>query len=504
MHRFIIAAAAAILAAGLFTSTIAANVQPQDADLNDDGVVNAADRLIVANPNDPRADANHDGARNSGDGLVVALFYGWPSIMPALGSTPSPIATATGTKTPSTPNPTPRTPSPTPLPPTPILSTTPPLSTATPTRTATALPSTATPTPSSTPTPIPTHTTTVVPMPPTGTPTPSPTATAPSGGGRSKLLQPFSSTSPWNMPIGTGAVYVDAGLPRTNYTTESEYPVLSTTAPLRPLMDNGAWPASCGGGVTVGDVRIPDGYLIEEGSASYMPNNAAAALGADGRTVQEFLYASRCDTTGPVYAGISLCAHDLYGDGGIGRYCAHGGSGLSAVGGSLRAWEVTASGAISHALKVTLPSYLLSNCAGGYRWPAIVADAGHEDPGSWQYYAGSNCDLRMGALLAIPPTADCTALVSSTLARRLCAALRDYGAYVVDVHPSWDAACGCPRTDWRPMTINAEHGAETALDAVGSQLLTLFQELAVVANNSASSIGGGGTPRVPLAPPISD
>lgn len=149
-----------------------------------------------------------------------------------------------------------------------------------------------------------------------------------------------------------------------------------------------------------------------------------------------------------------------------------------------------------------MPSYLLSNCSSGYRWPAIAADSGFNDNGSWQFYAGSNCNLRMGALLAIPPGLNCDTLVSAALARRICKAMQDYGAYVVDVHPSWNAGCQCPRTDWRPMTINGEIGTGDATTAVGSQLLTLFENLHVVSNNSSSSVGGGGAPRVPLAPPI--
>lgn len=304
------------------------------------------------------------------------------------------------------------------------------------------------------------------------------------------------------MPIGSGATYVDANLPRTNFYHEDEFVLLNPGAPLRTLRDNGAWPATCGGGSVEGQIRVPDGYLIEEGNSSYMPNNAAGGIQSDGRTIQEFLYASRCSGTGDIFTGLTLCSHDIYGNGGIGQYCAHGGSGLSSVGGSLRVWEVNSSAPIAHALKVTMPSYLLSNCSSGYRWPAIAADSSFNDSGSWQYYAGSNCNLRMGALLAIPPSLNCDTLVAAALARRICKAMQDYGAYVVDVHPSWNAGCQCPRTDWRPMTINGEIGTGDATTAVGSQLLTLFENLHVVSNNSSSSVGGGGTPRVPLAPPI--
>jgi hypothetical protein len=149
-----------------------------------------------------------------------------------------------------------------------------------------------------------------------------------------------------------------------------------------------------------------------------------------------------------------------------------------------------------------MPSYLLSSCNGGFRWPAVAADQGYDSLTSSQRYVGAVCDFRMGSLAAIPPAIDCRILVASSLAQRVCQALQDYGAYVVDVHPSWDPTCGCPRTDWRPMTINVEASSAPTLTAIGSELLTIVQNLSVVTNNSPLNVGGGGTRRAPLAPPI--
>ena len=52
------------------------------------------------------------------------------------------------------------------------------------------------------------------------------------------------------------------------------------------------------------------------------------------------------------------------------------------------------------------------------------------------------------------------------------------------------------------MTINGEIGTQSSLDAIGSQLVPMITSLKVIANNASNNIGGGGTPRVPLAPPI--
>lgn len=508
MSRLLLAAATALIVVASFSvrSVYADEITAHDADLNNDGIVNVADAGIVRDRSDMRGDANGDGTRTVVDNLVVVAFFGEETE----GSDP-PTVTPTPSRT-NTPRPATVTPTPTrtntPVAPTATRTNTPIAPTATrtptptPTRTNTPVVATATRTPTPTRTPFvatPTRTNT-----PVTAPTATATATQVQGGGpRDKYLQPFSSTSPWNHPIGSNAQYVDANLPRTNYYHETELVYLDPSAPLRPLRDNGQWPATCGGGSSQGEVRIPDGVLISQGSDSYMPNNAAGALRADGRTIQEFLYASRCNGTGEVYTGLTLCEHDIYGSG-VGPYCAHGGSGLSGVGGSLRLWEITSTQPIKHALKITMPSYLLSKCNGGQRWPAQNADSGYSDTGSWQYYAGTICDLRMGSLLAMPANVNCDTLVSAALARRICKALQDYGAYVVDVHPSWNAGCLCPRTDWRPMTLNGEAGTEAPTEAVGSQILTLFENLDVIANNSASNLGGGGTPRVPLSPPISN
>jgi hypothetical protein len=324
------------------------------------------------------------------------------------------------------------------------------------------------------------------------------------GVGRSKYVHPFSALSPWNRPIGSWAQYAPANLPRTNYVHENEIPLLSPSSPQRSVHHNGSALAACAAGTPwPHQIAIPDGLIIAEAQGEYRPNNAGGVLLSDGRTIREFQYAARCSGTGDLHVGATRCTLDIYGSG-MGCFAAHGGSGLSGVGGSLRVWEVQGSGPIRHVLKLTLPSHVLSGCEEGHRWPARTADTGYDNPQSWQYYAGANCGLRMGSLLAIPPGVNCQTLVTATLARRICVALQDYGAYVVDVHPSWNTTCQCPRTDWRPMTINGEIGTAAPVGAVGSQVLTLFENLHVVTNNGESSVGGGGSPRAPLPPPIND
>ncbi len=156
---------------------------------------------------------------------------------------------------------------------------------------------------------------------------------------------------------------------------------------------------------------------------------------------------------------------------------------------------------IRHALKVLLwaKKYLYyTNSIPGYRWPANRADnyAAH-------VYGGKNPALVQGTLLAIPPTLRTYTLnLQTPAAKKIFHALQDYGAYVID-DSAWDAH-----------DIAFEQGVNEEFrkiygynlnDKSGKfygELMRLFQVLYIVDNNSPNSVGGGGTPRVALAPPI--
>lgn len=336
-------------------------------------------------------------------------------------------------------------------------------------------------------------------------------ATAPQAATRDMYKWPFDKNSPWNMPIGSSAQLAPADLgnicgqgiqtgcsgPK-QYFSETEWVYMDPTAPVVTLYDNNGWPAKCGGGTQVSQVRIRNGARIPGGSSSYFPNNTGGAISASNpEEVQEY-FASCRDGDSSIFAYGAYCKLNLKGSG-VGSYCSHGGSGLSAVGGSLRQWEFAAGTPIRHALKVTLPAATLSGnisgqsaiCDNGYRWPAITADSGwNAGTDNKSRYSGQNPDVCMGSLLAIPQSVNCDTLVSQDLSKRICAAMRDYGAYIVDIHPT--------DSYWRPYTVNIEGGFDDPVD--DNDMYKLFPQLHVVKNNGQSSIGGGGTPRVPLAP----
>lgn len=341
----------------------------------------------------------------------------------------------------------------------------------------------------------------------TYTPTHTPTATH-TPQARNKYEWPFASNSVWNQPIGANATLTAAnlGTPQCfetacRYFTEVEYIFLTPNAPLEDFKpENGG---GCSSTVTDGQVRLPAGVTFGGTGGN---NDTGGALRSDNDTVQEWYNGCRTDGNGPVYAWGSACEHSLTGNG-IPGGCGHGGSQLSAVGGSIREWELATGVPIRHALKLTMPANRLSNdgvapCNGngsrvGYRWPAVWSDDGYNTPGGDSEYSGSVQNLCMGALLALPQSYNCTN--QSELADRVCAALRDFGAYIVDIHPKTCAGC------WHPFTLNGE---PAVADAIGddttsdNEMITLISALQVVSNNSSSTIGGGGAPVVPTAPAL--
>jgi hypothetical protein len=96
----------------------------------------------------------------------------------------------------------------------------------------------------------------------------------------------------------------------------------------------------------------------------------------------------------------------------------------------------------------------------------------------------------MGRLLGLPPSVNLDSLGLTPRGRMLARAFQDYGAYVVD-------------TAGGGLVGYAEPSAEPLLADMRADLRKLLPHLRPVLNNAPSRVGGGGTPRAPLAPPIS-
>jgi hypothetical protein len=323
---------------------------------------------------------------------------------------------------------------------------------------------------------------------------------------RDKFLWPFASTSPWNMPIGSDARYVPANIGKAGYAgADREYFYkLKESDPKRPVYAPGAWgEGRCTGTQTMHiSLPVPDDLIVPDATSNpySTPNNASAFLMPDGKTLVQLEPLARCQEGGNIYGWRYFPDVDIYGDG-IGG--AHFGSGLSSIGGSIRKGELTGDQPIRHALKVVIWGekylyYSKPDSTSGYRWPADRADGNAANQ-----YHGTNPSLEQGALLAIlPQETEGRLNLQTPAAKKLFHALQDYGAYVVD-DAGWDAHYIAVEKG-----VTKEFRKAYGYDFEGTSgefyedFMKLFRALHIVDNNGPKSIGGGGTPRVPLAPPI--
>lgn len=316
---------------------------------------------------------------------------------------------------------------------------------------------------------------------------------------RDKWLWPFASTSPWNMPIGSSARYSPANLEKLPWVSaDVEYLYKSKAEdPVRSIYVPGTWgPGRCTGTMPQGTIQIADNIIVPDATQNKTPNNPAAFLMPDGKTLVQLNPLTRCTSGGNVYGWRS--EENIYGDGLRGG---HGGSGLSSIGGSIRVGELTGTQPIRHALKINLWAYkylYYSSSNPGYRWPADRADSY-----AAQNYKGTNPKLVMGSLLAIPPNVIETSLGLQTPAgRKLFYALQNYGGYVVDdsAGGSYDLSMEKGALEEFRATFGYEFYGTSG--AFYEDVMKIFKQLNTVDNNGQNSVGGGGTPRVSLAPPI--
>lgn len=138
------------------------------------------------------------------------------------------------------------------------------------------------------------------------------------------------------------------------------------------------------------------------------------------------------------------------------------------------------SGLIPHALAVIAPQKLLLAKA---VWPATAFDRG-------AHYSGT---LPMGSLLAIPSWIDLDNLGLSPTGKTIAIAAQNFGVYIVD--------SGGDGLGFLAELNNLEI---SSTDALWQDLEIITSNLEVVTNNNPATPGGGGTPRAPFAPPFFD
>lgn len=129
-------------------------------------------------------------------------------------------------------------------------------------------------------------------------------------------------------------------------------------------------------------------------------------------------------------------------------------------------------------------------------------------------YNGTDRTLAPGSLLAIPPAVAATIKVTTVPGAQLKQALTDYGGYIVDDTGSQRGGAAICMEPGAAAELKKQYGFDLKITdhvtptgqgaLLYADMLAIYQALAVVTNNSPATIGGGGTPRAPLAPPICD
>ena len=404
---------------------------------------------------------------------------------------------------------------------------------------------------------------------------------------RDRWREPFSSDSIWNTAVGSGARFEPAGIfapedPRgdpDNFHNDQDFLVRVTSDdPLTEWINQGDWGSDehctvqqhSGSGHHCGpeskqvdgchtQIRFPANWTSasdcdEDGAncrsaPGQSNNNAMAMLLPDNETIVQMQPVYRCgphpkpllarwgnSTDGGPQQFPNLTS--ILADGTLG---AHGGSGLSSIGGSIRLGELLPGAPpIGHALKLELGNWWYWGSSelnpptpynGGntqYVWPATGSNAkfNRTTKSSDAGYTGTNRHLAPGALLAVPASNAKSVNATTVVGRRILQALVDYGGYVVDgsgrgsaPHPHHNLAALCMDAQVnaemrRAYGFNMAYPAgvrnpavpgpapQPAAAALYADLLAIFRALHVVTNNSPSSIGGGGVPRRSRKPPL--
>lgn len=358
----------------------------------------------------------------------------------------------------------------------------------------------------------------------------------PASAARDYTKQPFTSNSPWNYPIGSGAIYksvpgLNSQSISINYADKYTTGVYAGKESDRVgrlyfrggkmwtdlhnkyiIIDGKSYPFS-----NVGNDPIVDDYLrgvssttpqfdanyyscVKPGCTTYswptsfhratdpyysatfnIPNGAVPSPDDDGHIaifqpngwVLE-AYNAVVLANGDIACGLASYTNAF--DEGTGWSSGRKASMLPNFGGLIRGGEITA-GDIPHAMVVLMNKALMKEEAS---WPAYA----------WDTNSGyGNCAdcMPMGALMAIPANVDINSLGLTAKGKVVARAAQDYGMYVAD-------------RGGGGITLQAEPNAtDYRWTGDSNDLKIIVNKLQWVSNNSSTNRGGGGTLRRPLA-----
>jgi len=344
---------------------------------------------------------------------------------------------------------------------------------------------------------------------------------------RDPLQQPFASWSIWNLPLGNNARFVPAMINFTSTCMVEPDPDLIFLDPTQPSTNY----YYCSAGWTGASRCSPDNprkllftapypknYIVPSDGNNY----GAAILMPDKQTIKQTQPVAHCADTDTVTSMVDFPDVNLYTDGIRG---AHGGSQLSAIGGTVRLGEFIPQSAIvqpvRHVLKSNLwaaKNYYRDGCdrSSCWRWPAADCDSYFCNGNG--AYGGTNPALRPGSLLALDFSIDITKLGLTTKpALSLAWTLQNYGLYLVD-DSFWDSIA--IETETSPSGVYTDQFQQgwgfqfrSNSNTWAKDVQIIYRHLSVVDNwtedlyntvmASNGSMGtGGGAPRQPWAPAI--
>lgn len=342
-------------------------------------------------------------------------------------------------------------------------------------------------------------------------------------GTRDKLFRPFSATSIWNQPIGAGATLSAANMHMgqlfnvsfspgtynwgyiTRLVTEEEY-IFTTGVSTQVKYSPAEWTGAdrCTPSGTNGSfpftVLMPSAYTIPNSGL----NNSTAWFNVAQDTILQAQPVARCTAAGDATAFVRFSDQSVTGAGTSG---AHGGSNLSAIGGTIRygEWTEIKNGYATyfrHALKMVVPHKTWSYWGGGggneYRDPATVAD----NYASATTYGGVNSALKPGSLLTLQSSFNVAALLT-TPGKALAETIKRYGVYIVDDQGDFNAISfahekGPNGNAVDEFTAQFTYTFEQQPNNTGEKndwfkdVETIVNAFYIVTNNAAGNYGGGG------------
>ncbi|MCL1599649.1 MAG: hypothetical protein M3094_10730, partial [Actinomycetia bacterium] len=345
---------------------------------------------------------------------------------------------------------------------------------------------------------------------------------------RDPRLWPYPPGSIWNMPLGDAAALVDAQfvIPTgKTFAPEEDILILSPESPLQDLIKHdAAWsptpPIRCDARVVPEEIMaslpIPAGWTTDPDYVGDRPNVPCYILLDDdtGYETQPFHICEADEVP------VSQYHNTTWGEGpgssivtggmadGDDHGGSHGGSKMTALGGTIRLGEWVAGSTITHVLKLVISGRdnFYGGLPTGHRWPANAEDSGWPDE-----YNGTVPEFLMGALLCLKQDFNIDALVTEP-ARIVARALMDYGGQTVDssgVSSVFHFAVERGPQGRVLDEFEAEWGYSMdgrSWEATGDQrdflldMEAIYAEFWIVDDNAVGNVGGAGNRLAPLAP----